>query len=87
MIPPPFFFMQRMVIDEVNMVSTTLRLFKGLLPSKEERPQPLEPKTLERLGVFALCWGLGGLLELADRRKVHEVTLRTPRIFCVYVRV
>lgn len=70
----------RMVIDEVNMVSTTLRLFKGLLPSKEERPQPLEPKTLERLGVFALCWGLGGLLELADRRKVHEYLSRSAKL-------
>ncbi|XP_033231151.1 dynein heavy chain 5, axonemal [Belonocnema kinseyi] len=70
---------------KTNMVRQMLCLLEGLVPPEVEmeeeededevekyKPQPMTPEHLERFYVFALVWGIGALLENADRLKFDE---------------
>jgi dynein heavy chain, axonemal len=61
----------KMAIPLVNLVSSALRLLRGLLPYNEEGVAiKIKPDHVEKLAIFAFMWSIGGLLELNDKKKV-----------------
>ncbi|KAG5316099.1 DYH5 protein, partial [Acromyrmex insinuator] len=69
---------------QCNVVRQMLCLLEGLIPPEtlleeaededleRDKPQPLTAEYLTRLYVFALVWGIGALLETADRQKYDK---------------
>ncbi|KAG5322537.1 DYH5 protein, partial [Pseudoatta argentina] len=69
---------------QCNVVRQMLCLLEGLIPPEtlleeaededmeRDKPQPLTTEYLTRLYVFALVWGIGALLETADRQKYDK---------------
>lgn len=74
-----------MKVLQCNVIRQMLCLLEGLVPPElpleevededdleRDKPQPMTTEHLKRLYVFALVWGIGALLETADRCKYDE---------------
>lgn len=58
-------------ILECNYIRQAIDLLEGLIPKSEDKE--IGGDHLRRLIVFSIMWSVGSLLELADRKKVHDV--------------
>jgi dynein heavy chain len=60
-----------MDLGSANMISTVLRILDGLFNTFSTK-QYLGEKHIERMFVFSVMWGIGGLLEFDDRVRFHK---------------
>lgn len=59
-------------ISYVMKVTQTLNLLNGILKPLVSVNKTLTEQDYERVLIFALTWGLGGVFEVPDRIQFHE---------------
>jgi dynein heavy chain len=68
-----------MSLESANMISTVLRILDGLFNTFSSK-QYFNEKHIERMFVFAVMWGIGGLLEFDDRIRFHKNLMMERRL-------
>jgi len=64
---------QVMKLSRVGMATKTFELIQSMLKTAELSESPTDRRSeLERLFIFALVWGIGGMFEEEDRNKFDE---------------
>lgn len=61
-----------MKLDPVCKIIQVLNLLVGLLEPYVKSNKTLSEQALEKIAVFAIVWGVGGVYEPADRQVFHE---------------
>ncbi|KAL0487737.1 dynein heavy chain [Acrasis kona] len=68
-----------MDLGSANMISTVLHIIDGLFNSFSSK-QFFTEKHIERMFIFGVMWGIGGLLESDDRSRFHRYMSQDRRL-------